>query len=106
MLENKALRQRVERYLAEFPHCRDDDNRLIANVWQDELLTKLGKDTYLSLSAHELLGMYAKHKLSSPESIRRMRQKIQELQPLLRGTTWQKRQRHQGKVKQQIRQFR
>jgi hypothetical protein len=106
MLGNRKLRQRIETILAATPHCRDDDNRLIANVWYNELLSLHGEEGYSRLSGHELLGLYAKHKLSNPESIRRMRQKIQEVQPLLRGKTYKARQRHQGKVKAQVRQFR
>jgi hypothetical protein len=106
MLENRKLRQRIEELLVALPHCRDDDNRLIANIWQKELLSICGDEGYSKLSGQELLGLYAKHKLSNPESIRRMRQKIQELQPLLRGKSYKARQKHQGKVKQQIRQFR
>ena len=106
MLENKKLRQRIEAILAQVPHCRDDDNRLIANVWHNELISQHGEEGYGKLSGHELLGLYAKHKLSNPESIRRMRQKIQELQPILRGKTYKQRQKHQGKIKAQVRQFR
>jgi hypothetical protein len=105
MLENRKLRQRIEAILAEVPHCRDDDNRLIANVWHNELLSQHGEEGYGRLSGHEVLGTFAKHKLSNPESIRRMRQKIQELQPLLRGKTYKARQRHQSQVKKEIRQF-
>lgn len=104
MLKSKVLRQRVEKYLIALPHCRDDDNKLIANIWQDELVSKHGEN-YDKMSARDLLFHFSRKHLSSPESIRRMRQKIQELHPMLRGTTYQQRQRHQSKVKQEIRAF-
>jgi hypothetical protein len=105
MIKDTKLRQRIEEVLVALTHCRDDDHRLIANIWQKELLEQMGLDKYKSLTAQELLGIYAKHKLSSPESIRRMRQKIQEIQPLMRGSKYQDRQRYQGEVKKEIRAF-
>lgn len=105
MVANKKLRQLIEAILAKYPHCRDDDNRLIANIWQQEFLSLHGTEGYNSKTCHEVLSEFAKGKLSSPESIRRTRQKIQEMQPLLRGQKYRERQRHQGKVKQEIRAF-
>ena len=104
MLKNKALKQRVEKYLIAVPHCRDDDNRLMCNIWREEMEEAYGL-THSSKGYLEFLMDFSKHKLSSPESIRRMRQKIQEQQPMLRGTTYQQRQRHQNKVKQEVRTF-
>lgn len=103
MIGSKKLRQRIEQVLIEFPHCRDDDHKLIANIWQKEILERHGKEGYNKLTGHEVLAQFAKHQLSSPESIRRMRQKIQELQPVLRGNTYRERQKHQSKVKREIR---
>jgi hypothetical protein len=105
MLKNKALRQRIEKLLVALPHCRDDDQKLIANVWQHEAIELVSKTKYTELKAVELLGYIAQGKLSNPESIRRMRQKIQEQQPILRGETYMKRQKHQGEVKKEIRAF-
>lgn len=105
MIGSKKLRQRIESILIEAPHCRDDDYRLMANVWQKELLDQIGRVGYEKLSGHELLVEFSKRKLTSPESIRRTRQKIQELTPPLRGNTYRERQKHQSKVKMEIRAF-
>lgn len=105
MLKDKKLRQRVEELLISLPHCRDDDSRLIANIWQRQLVEEYGNEHYASMSAKDLLTEFTKGKVSSPESIRRIRQKVQEKQPLLRGENYQKRQRHQGEVKKEIRAF-
>ena len=105
MVSNTKLRQLIEAILAEKPHCRDDDHKLIANIWQKEILAQHGEEGYFRKSCHEVLNDFATGKLSSPESIRRIRQKVQELQPLLRGEKYRDRQKHQGKVKQEIRAF-
>lgn len=105
MIASKALRQRIEMLLISLPHCRDDDQRLMANVWAHELVERIGQDGYNKMKGGELLAEFAKHKLSNPESIRRMRQKIQEIQPLLRGENYKNRQRHQKTVKQEVRNF-
>lgn len=106
MVSNRKLRQLIEAFLAQYPHCRDDDQRLIANIWQQEILAMHGQEGYNTKTCHDILSDFATGKLSSPESIRRTRQKIQELQPLLRGEKYQQRQKHQGEVKKEIRNFR
>lgn len=66
---------------------RDDDNRLMANIWAREL-----KDTgILDMSAWDFLNMFSKGILTSPESIRRARQKVQEENPHLRGKSYKAR---------------
>ena len=45
------------------------------------------------MSAFEFLKLYSECKLTSPESIRRMRQKLQEENLELRGKSWNKRQK-------------
>ena len=43
------------------------------------------------LSAYEMLCMFAESKLTNPETIRRMRQKLQEQHKELRGKKYQER---------------
>ncbi len=79
-------------------HLRDNDQALIANIWWRELVTQ-GKD---KSTAFEMLKVFSEGKLSNPESIRRSRQKIQEEQPELRGTSYRARHREQDNVKEQL----
>lgn len=104
---NIKLKRRVEKILAKFPNCRDDDRALIGNVWQEEYLEMLGSDAYMNgtVNRREVIADFVRKKLTAPESIRRTRQKIQELQPLLRGRNYTKRQKHQGEIKREIRAF-
>jgi hypothetical protein len=75
------IKNKVHFYLKKYPHLRDDDNGLIANIWYEELGVR--HDPHLL--AIYFLAEFADGNLSSPESIRRSRQKIQEDHPELRG---------------------
>lgn len=74
------VRDRVEKLLRENPHLRDDDFKLIANVWHAE---SKGVETKA-----DFLWAFSRGKFSHPESIRRSRAKLQELNPELRGTSY------------------
>jgi len=77
----------IEGYLVNIPELRDNDRRLIANVWNTWL--KLHKKT--DLTVLDFLKLFAKGDIPHPESIRRQRQKLQEINPTLRGKNWDKR---------------
>lgn len=47
----------------------------------------------------------AQNKLTSSESIIRIRRKLQELNPELRGNLYEKRQKNQNKIKNQLKEF-
>lgn len=105
MLRDKRLRRLIEAILAKWPHTRDDDQRLLCNVWRNQYIRHFGKEAYQRETIDGFLSKVAEGLLANPESIRRTRQKIQETQPLLRGDKYRARQRHQGVVKQEIRAF-
>ncbi len=73
-----------------YPSCRDCDNKLVANVWNKQLELK-GIDIK-TLSATDLLKMFADGKLHNPTSLRRERAKYQEVNPHLRGLKYKERQ--------------
>ena len=61
---------------------KDNDNRLSANIWAEEIKKDYGdKD----ISAYEFLILYAGSKLTSAPSIKRARAKLQEEEPKYRG---------------------
>jgi len=98
---SKNLTLQIRGLLEQQPRLRDDDQYLVAMVWRQEI----GEAAH-SESCFTLLGKIAKHELSHFESIRRIRQMIQEETPELRGEKWQKRQDHTVKVKQEIEEIR
>jgi len=93
------IKDTVKELLVDKPHLRDCDRRLTATVWSKEIG---GMSALTNLSAYELLNQFVKGKLSSPESIRRARQKIQEEIPDLRGQSYTERKYLANQTRKQI----
>lgn len=89
-------KEKVRHILQMYPALRDSDNKLIATFWSMEAADI---STYKAgqMSAKELLNMLYKNLLTSPESIRRCRQKLQEESEELRGTVYYQKQ-NEGKT--------
>lgn len=85
--ELKSIKDRVRSILSKREDSRDSDDLLISSFWYYEckLLIKGG------LSAQDFLTMYSKGEITSSESIRRVRQKIQEEVVELRGKSYKQR---------------
>lgn len=83
--------KKIIEFLEKYPPLRDNDSRLVANMWNTEI--NLG-----GLSANEFLNLLSANKISSPESIVRCRRKVQELNEHLRGKDWDKRHKKQKEV--------
>jgi hypothetical protein len=79
----KTAKEKVMWLLRNHPSLRDSDSKLLATFWHNEM----NKMTS-SVNGLEVLGKIAKGELTKPESIRRVRQKIQEENPELRGEVW------------------
>jgi hypothetical protein len=95
MTEIFTIIGKVEEYLIKYKSLRDDDNRLMSNIWAEQLRSK-------GRSISEFLPMFSKGELASPESIRRCRQKLQENNPQYRGQKWGHRKKAAKKVKSKI----
>lgn len=87
----KSVKGSIEKLLKSNPKLRDSDDKLIATIWYNEVVKK-NED----LSAKEFLQVLGKGALTSPEAIRRSRQKLQQHNPELRGTNYQ------GRLKEEI----
>lgn len=94
----KTTKVKVKYLLTAFPHLRDSDDKLIASYWYYEK----GEEVIQNISAMELLHMFASGGLTSTESIRRVRQKLQELHPELRGENYNKRQEAEVEIRKNI----
>ena len=93
----------IAELLEEHPHLRDDDNRLIATIWQRRYVD-------LGIAAKDITGLqllrdFAGGKLASTESVVRCRRKLQEARVELRGELWESRHSEQANVIEQIRTF-
>ena len=95
----KAAISPVRTILEKHPSLRDDNPRLVANIWHEELKS-LGIEITPQIT--KMLTLIST-KLTSAESITRASRTLQKDVPDLRGRDWEKRQAHAVKVKKALR---
>ena len=98
--EMSLVKDRVKALLIKHPGLRDSDNMLIAIIWQQDLRNK--NLPSISTTAYVFLNLYSKGELTNAETIRRVRQKLQEENPDLRGTVNEARQEQGEEVRKKI----
>ena len=91
-----SMLDEVTKLLTKYPSLRDNDERLMANVWKSHI------GNLESKNAFDVLHMLSKHQLPSYESVSRCRRKIQQTNPELRGEKWTERQSRAKKIKKVI----
>ena len=94
---NQDLATRVEYILNKWPLTKDNDMLLVAQYWA------LESQFTANHSAYDVFNAMKTGKFSSFESITRSRRKLQELNPALRGITWEKRHNRQTEVIENVR---
>ena len=94
--EIKSVKKVVIELLTEHPHLREDDNKLIANIWYKQVNYKEFY-SYISFLKH-----LANGDLISTESICRCRRKVQQDNPHLRGKNYNLRLEESEIVRQEI----
>lgn len=99
---NFNAKEIVSHCLIKYPDLRDDDNRLMATIWSKQCG---GTSAVANYSAFEFLKLFASGKLLSPESIRRTRQKLQEVNPELRGASYSARHEKEAEVREYVKKF-
>jgi uncharacterized membrane protein len=75
-------KDKVKYWLEKFEHLRDDDNKLCANIWNEEVKQFMIAG---SASYRDFLRLYSAGKLTPAPSIKRARAKLQEEEPKFRG---------------------
>ena len=90
-----SIKDKVKTLLEDHPHLRDDDNKLIANIWHHQ--TK-----GMGIDAFDLLKLLSKGKLISTEAICRARRKVQETYPETRGKKYYERHKEAQNVRHSI----
>lgn len=73
----------VKNLLIQKPHLRDSDPKLIATYWFNELKKKNIDPS--EINGLDFMKMFADSKLTNIKTIERMRRKLQEESPELRG---------------------
>jgi len=91
----------VKAILEKHPSLRDDNPRLVVNIWYKELKS-LGIE--ITPQINKVLALIST-KLTSAESITRASRSLQNAVPDLRGKDWKKRQAHAPKVKKELREI-
>jgi len=84
ILKPSALKDKITSLLQNYAHLRDDDNKLVANIWHAEIAKKGWQHS-------DTLKLYAAGKLTNADSITRCRRKLQEMDATLRGAKYNQR---------------
>lgn len=89
----KAIARKVFSLLTDVPETRDNDKLLLVEIWRKESK---------SLSAHGFFDELFQGLISFPDTITRVRRKLQEKYPSLRGEKWELRHRLEGAMCEQL----
>ena len=81
-------KDKVKFWLEKHEHLRDDDNRLCANIWNEELKAFINLD---KSTVRDFLRLYSFGQITPAPSIKRARAKLQEEEPKYRGQKYYKR---------------
>jgi hypothetical protein len=93
------LADKVIKLLRIRPHLRDNDRRLICNIWWDSVPNPQ------SITFKDFTSLYVKGKIPESDSITRCRRKVQEEIKELRGEAWERRHRLDELVKEEIKEL-
>ena len=94
----KIIKDRIITILRKISAYRDDDNKLISTIWLHECKAK----GLSEMEAKKVLTLLANGELTSPESIRRSRQLVQEQDATLRGEKYKERQDRQTHIQGEL----
>jgi hypothetical protein len=93
-INDKNTRELISGLLLKYPHLKDSDEKLIATIWNTE--SKGIENKY------DFLFALSQGNYTSAETIMRIRRKLQEENPQLRGIKYGKRQAYTKKVKKDL----
>lgn len=95
----KGIKNDVRELLIQYPEYRDSDSRLVAAFYYKKYG---GRQTFDNLTAMEFLKHFAEGKFPLPDYITRVRRKLQEQCPELRGKAWADRHQLEDDTRQEI----
>lgn len=95
----KSIKNDVRELLIKYPHYKDNDSKLISAFYYFKYG---GKNVLEKKTAMEFLTDFANGKFPFPDTITRVRRKLQESEPELRGENYKKRHQHDNDVKKSI----
>ena len=92
----RKIKGDVRELLIKYPEYRDDDSRLISAFYY----TKYGgREAFENISAFQFLKDFAEKRFPLPDNITRVRRKLQEQEPSLRGEKWMERHKLEQETK-------
>jgi len=95
----RKIKNDVRELLVKYPEYRDDDNRLVSAFYY----TKYGgREAFEGISAFQFLKDFAEKRFPLPDNITRVRRKLQEKEPELRGEKWAERHKLEQETKTDI----
>jgi hypothetical protein len=94
----KSIKRAVRVALENHPEYRDNDKKLVAYIYY----CTIGSQNMPYVSAMGVLNLIADGTLPFPDHITRVRRKLQEDNPELRGKTWAKRHQLAEEYRQEI----
>jgi hypothetical protein len=95
-----SLQEKVEVLLTDYPELKDDDKLLVTQIWDYEL-KKLEIDPKTT-TVDGFFKLYQNNFLPIADVITRARRKVQELNPELRGLTWNERHKEGEDIRKTI----
>ena len=98
--QNNSIKSRIEKILTKNKESRDNDNKLLVEIWSEDINSRNINDR--NINVKQFLKLLADWKLSRFDTIRRLRQKLQEEKPELRGKKYRFRQSYQWDVAEKI----
>ena len=100
-MKNKVinLADKVTKLLRIRPHLRDNDRRLICNIWWNSVSNPE------SITFKDFTDLYIKGKIPESDSITRCRRKVQEEVKELRGEAWERRHALEEIVREEIKEL-
>jgi len=99
----KGLHEVVKTLLEIREDLRENDCKLVANVWRNEIEQMLGEDALKRMTAHQFFAFYlSQEQISSSDSITRARRKIQQDNCNLRGNNYKERQTQEKTFRKEI----
>jgi len=94
----KNIQDQVKNILEKAPHCRNDDKKLTANIWINELR----QNGVSQEEAMRICKLYLDLKLTPSDTITRARRKLQEIDPNLRGHSYHARKQKEKEIRYKI----
>jgi len=82
---------KVKQMLTEYPELRDSDLKLITEIWESEVKRRYGDNAKIF---HPFFALLRNGELTSPETIRRSRCRLQEENEALRGERYNQRKKY------------